>query len=114
MHEQQFLIDLAKRDPTLHADLAKLAQKWPRLTARAIRAAKYYLDNHVEQLPSMEYEVRSETRKRTYIVTYNDINCSCADVRNGAPPGPGGRLWCKHMIAATLHYRYQEYQREVV
>ena len=114
MDEQMFLVDLAKLDPTLHTDLAKLARRWPQLTTRATRAAYYYLNDRIDPTPAGDYYVRSDNRERQYTVTGSDISCNCPDIaHNGAPPGPGNRAWCKHMIACVFHYRYQSIQREV-
>lgn len=107
-----FLTTLAKQDPTLHTDLARLARKHPLLTDRSIRGAQLYLDNAIEQTPAGDYYVRSQTGPLIYYVSRDDIRCTCPDAQNGAPSGPADRKWCKHMIACVLHFRYQETQRE--
>jgi hypothetical protein len=103
----KFLSALATADPTLHADLASAAKKHPRLTERAIKAADIYLQDKVSVLPDGDYEVQSQTNNKIYLVTTQNISCTCPDTRHNAPFGPGDRRWCKHMIAASMHHRYQ-------
>jgi hypothetical protein len=109
---EQYIIAL--RAPDLYAALLDLAQKSPLLASRAWRAAHLYLDGHVTRCDDNQFIIKSQTTpQRIYLVDPLITHClhagylPCPDHQHGhAPAGPGGRNWCKHMLAAALLVKF--------
>lgn len=97
---------VALRDNQLFTDVKRMIEKFPEAEARAWRGALLYLDGHV-RVNGSEFKVLSQPGTISYTVS-EDLVCTCPDHRGKAPAGPGGKRYCKHVIATVLFYRYHQ------
>lgn len=91
----------------------EIKTQYPVLNGRLERAVNLANQYHVRQLSPDVYEVKSANGQHAYVVSFHTMmenmpgwNCSCPDVRNGAPRldwyGAVDCPTCKHIIAVGL------------